>query len=292
MTAPALPTAPLVPHTPSKPETRGAATSVSQRDRRFTDTFYDTYKHARFPNGRPFTGQREFQSGSATESIAAGFLSSDLQCGEFYCDNPDMGQTPQERAATLASAWIAPWLPPGGKKYMQFNYRRKLITFDYAKGELDERQSLNTYYRAAAKLAGANGWGEIQFNVMPSYQVTSVMGEPTKFLPIWQAARAGDPWLMGAIDEPNEALAKILGLDVHYLGSAHAGFSDREVVSVQRAAPGEPLITPEKVMATPIEQLAALVAKLSDDVQALRAERAPVKKRSHHKSKVAATVGA
>lgn len=252
MTAPAI-------NTPSKPLNRGAATSGSQRDRRFPDTFFDTYKHPRFPKGRPFTGQREFQSGAETESINAGFLQSDLQCGEYFCENPEMGQTPEERAMTLASAWVAPWLPPGGKKYMQFNYRRKIITFDYVRGENDERNALQTYYLAAAKTAAANGWGEVRPNVIPTYQITAVMGLPPALLPVWQAARAGDPWLMGAVDEPNEKLAKILGYgEVQYLGGI--GFGDAEFVTVPERKAPEPLVKPEQILSVPMDQVAAMIA--------------------------------
>lgn len=252
-------TAPVIT-APSKPISKGAASTGSQRDRRFTDTFWDTYTHPRrFPKGRPFTGQREFQSGSETESINAGFLQSDLQCGEYVCDNPDMGQTPEERQFTLASAWVAPWLPPGGKKYMRFNYRRKTIAFDYIKGEMDERAALQTYFLAAAKLSGANGWGEIKSGVMPSFQVTSVMGEPSKYLPVWAAARAGDPWLMGAVDEPNERLAKILGFtEPQYFGGME--FGDAEAVMVQSAPAAEPIVSAERIIATPLPDVAKMVA--------------------------------
>lgn len=271
MTAPHLPLT-----TPSKPVNNGAASTGSQRDRRFTDTFFDNYKHSRFPKGRPFCGQREFQSGAETESIAAGFLQSDLQCGEYFCENPEMGQTPQERALTLASVWIAPWLPPGGKKYMQFNYRRKSIAFDYIRGENDERNAIKMYYLAAAKMAAANGWGEVKPNVVPSYQITAVMGMPSPFLPIWQAARAGDPWLMGAVDEPNEKLAKILGLgDVQYLGEV--GFGDAEFVAVPDRKASEPLLTPDKILAVPMDQVAAMIAaaleKHEADKKAAHAEK-------------------
>src|SRR5690348_15865432 len=121
-------TAPNAPMMPTKPQERGASTTISQRDRRWTDTFFDDYRHTRFPNGRPFTGEREYKSGVSEQSITAGFLQSDLQWGEYFCENPTMGQTPQERAATLASAWSEPRILPGGKQYMQFNYARKRIT--------------------------------------------------------------------------------------------------------------------------------------------------------------------
>lgn len=266
MTAPNL-------HTPSKPINKGAATTGSQRDRRFTDTFFDDYRHPRFPNGRPFCGQREFQSGSETESINAGFLQSDLQCGEYVCDNPEMGQTPEERQRTLASAWVAPWLPPGGKKYMTFNYRRKRITFDYIRGEKDEVNALDQYYLAAANLAAGNGWTEVKKGVIPTFQVTAKMGMPPALLPVWRAARAGDPWLMGAVDEPNERLATILGFGtVRYLGGTDYG--DAEYVVVPQAVVVTPVVTPAQILSVPIDEVAAMV-------DALVAKREAEKKAEH-----------
>lgn len=247
-------------HIPSKPVNKGASSVGSQRDRRFTDTFFDTHRHPiRFPKGRPFTGQREFTSGTDRESIDAGFISSDLQCGEWVCDNPDFGQTKEERAETLASVWHAPWLPVS--RYFKFNYRRKIITLDYARGMADEKAGLDRYFRAAAKMSGANGWGEIKYGVTPTYQITTLLGEPSPYLPIWQAAIAGDPWLLGFVDEPNEQLAKILGLDVHYLEGHRS--PDSEYVAVQRGQAAQPIVTPEKVLATPMEQLAQMIADAS-----------------------------
>jgi len=249
-------------HIPSKPITKGASGIGSQRDRRFTDTFHDRHKHpTRFPNGRPFTGEREFTSGTSEESISAGFLSSDLACGEYFCEDPREGQTLQERADSLASAWNAPWLPKS--KYFKFNYRQKLITLDYVRGEADEKASLDKYYRAAAKLAGANGWGEIKYGVTPGYQVTAILDEPTPFLPVWQAARAGDPWLLGFVDEPNERLASVLGLDISYIAGARS--ADSEYVAIQRPARDEPIVTPDKILETPMADIGQMIA---DAVQA------------------------
>jgi hypothetical protein len=246
---------------PSKPPTQGATKTGSQRDRRFTDTFFDNCKSARFPRGRPWTGEREY---AATPELGhqPGFITSDLQRGEFFCENQTVGQTREERQQTLASAWNAPWIPYA--KYFQFHYQRKLITFDLARNEGDEKQSLDKYYRAAAKLSGANGWGAVKFNEMPTYQVTSILGEPTIYLPIVQAARAGDPWLLGHIDEPNERLAKILGMDLLFTSEA----AQRGGLAMQ-ALPTEPqeskaVVTPDQVLSIPMDQLAATIMALMD----------------------------
>ncbi len=246
---------------PSKPANQGATKTGSQRDRRFIDTFFDKEKSAKFPVGRPWWGVREYAA-TPEEGHHPGFITTDLGRGEYFCENPTAGQTPQERQQSLASAWNAPWIPFA--KYFIFNYPRKLITFDLARNEGDERQSLDKYYRAAAKLSGANGWGAIEFDVMPSYQVTSIMGLPTIYLPIVRAARAGDPWLMGHIDEPNEQLAKILGMDVLFTSQA----AQRGGLAM-RALPTEPstsksLITPDQVLGIPMDQLAKVIADLMD----------------------------
>ena len=257
MTAPYNPQIAL----PSKPATQGATKTGSQRDRRFIDTFFDKEKSARFPRGRPWWGVREYAA-TPEQGHQPGFITTDLGRGEYVCDNPDAGQTPQERQQSLASAWNAPWIPYA--KYFVFQYQQKRITFDLARNEGDERQSLDKYYRAAAKLSGANGWGAIEFNVLPSYQVTSILGNPTIYLPIVQAARAGDPWLMGHIDEPNERLAKILGMDLLFTSDAaqRGGVATRALPADPAAPSG--VITPDQVLSIPMDQLAATIMALMD----------------------------
>lgn len=269
-------TAPNLPLTmPSKPQERGAATTISQRDRRFTDTFFDTYRHPRFPNGRPFTGQREFQSGSATESIAAGFLQSDLQCAEYFCENPALGQTPQERALTIASAWEAPWLPAA--KYWRYNYRHKRVTFALDQMIADERAGLNRYWEAAAKLAGENDdFGPDRPLGVP-FRIRTLLGMPTVYtgkITLAQAAQAGDPWLMGAVPEPNERLAKILGHTVQYLG-APLNHGDAEYVAAPAAAAAAPVVTPDQVLSVAPSDLAKMIADaIAAHEQAKKDERA------------------
>lgn len=252
------------PFIPSKPTERGASTTVSQRDRRFTDTFFDDYRHERFPNGRPFTGQREFQSGSETESINAGFLQSDLQCGEYFCESPlhvgGTGQTPQERVLTLQSVWSAPWLMPGGKKYMKFDYRRKRITWQYLSFIADENAGLARFWEAAAKMAGESDVIDPRRPDKVPFRIRTLLGSPRVYsgkIRLAQAAMAGDPWIMGAVETPNEELAKILGLDVQYLGGVE--FGDSEFVAAPAPSVSAPLLTPEAVLSVPIDQVAAMI---------------------------------
>lgn len=254
-------TAPNVPTTPTKPQERGAATTVSQRDRRWTDTFFDDYRHPRFPNGRPFTGEREFKSGVSEQSVSAGFLQSDLQCGEYFCENPAMGQTPEERAMTLASVWEAPFLLPGGKKYMNFHYARKRITWRYDAFIADERAGLARYWEAAAKMAGESDVIDPQRPDAVPFRIRALMGSPRVFtnkIRLAQACIAGDPWIMGAVDTPNEELAKLLGHHIQYLG-APTNFGDAEYVATPRPDTANPVITPEQVLSVPITQVQQMI---------------------------------
>lgn len=278
MTAPNV----QVPHVPTKPQDRGVATTTSQRDRRWTDTFFDDHKHpVKFPNGRPFTGEREFKSGVSEQSLTAGFLQSDLACGEFFCENPAMGQTPLERQQTLASAWEAPWLMPGGKKYMEFNYAKKRIRWRYEAFAADERAGLARFWEAAAKMAGENDVIDPDRPDAVPFRIRTILGSPRIWLGkirLAQACQSGDPWILGMVDTPNEELAKILGLNVRYLDDRHRG--DAGFVSGPPPVVAAPLVTPEQVLSVPATQVQELIQA------AIAAHEA--QKKAEHKAKMEA----
>lgn len=250
-------TAPIV--LPSKPREHGASQTGSQRDRRFTDTLWDTYKHpVKFPNGRPFTGEREFTSGTDRESITAGFITSDLSQGAYYCDNPQMGQTDEERRQTLLSVWECPWVPL--PKYFRFNYRTKRITYALDKMIADENEGLSKFWEAASTIAGDGEKCDEETNEVSS-RIKRLLGHPRKWLgkiKLAQAMKAGEPWLLGFTDTPNEELAKILGKKVNYIGG-HAPDSAYTVTTL--APEPKPVVTPEQVLATPPSELAKMIAE-------------------------------
>lgn len=272
---------------PSKPQERADGKMISQRDRRWTDTFFDDFIHPRFPNGRPFTGEREFKSGVSEQSITAGFLTADLQCGEYFCENLEQGQSPQERMQTLASAWTAPWFLPGGKKYMNFNYARKRITWRIEAFIADETAGLARYWDAAAKLAGEGEDIDPRRPKAVPFRIRRLLGTPevyTNKIRLARACQAGDPWIMGAVETPNEELAKLLGLEVQYLG-APIDFGDADYVAAPRRAEPEPLVKPEVVLSlTPAQvqqmiedALAADAAKRKEQGQRLKDAKAAKK---------------
>lgn len=284
-------TAPIALPMPSKPHERGASTTISQRDRRWTDTFFDDYRHAAFPNGRPFTGEREYKSGVSEQSVTAGFLSSDLMCGEYVCESLEQGQTEQERQLTLASAWDAPFLLPGGKKYMQFNYAKKRIQWRYDAFIADERTALGRYWDAAAKAAGESDIIDPSRPDAVPFRIRTLLGSPRQYtnkIRLAQACQAGDPWVMGAVKTPNEELAKLLGFGtVQYLGGAILG--DAAYVSVPTGAAPTPAATPEQVLAVPMEQVQQMIADALAAHDAKKKAEHAAKSRAGKQAKTGAT---
>lgn len=242
-------------NTPSKPMTEGAATGRNQKDRRYTDTFWDNHRSARFPNGRPWCGEREIAAN--TELMHEdGFVQADLMQGEYVED--DFNKC--DRIATLRATWTSPWRPLA--KYFRFNYPKKRITFDYVKMRAEEERSLEEYYEAAAIL-GANLNVGVEYGVMPSFQIRAKIGNPTKYLKIAEAAIAGDPWLLGHIDEPNPELAAILGFNQR--GMRVTSYTPPEPVAI---------VTPAQVVAASPPELMELLRNLTATVAQLSAESA------------------
>lgn len=231
---------------PSKPQVVGVSTGRNQHERRYMDTFWDIHKSARFPRGRPWCGPREI---AANHELMHddGFVIGDLMQGE-YVEHED-GSI--DRLATLSATWTAPWRPYA--KYFRFNYKRKLISFEYAKMRADEQRSLDEYYQAAAIL-GAQLNVRVDYGVMPSFQITAKLGNPTKGLKIAEAAMAGDPWLLGHLDEPNPELADLLGFNAR--GMKITSYIPEPVA----------VITPQQVLQTPTPELMALLERLTDTV--------------------------
>lgn len=241
---------------PSKPQSSGAASGRNQKDRRYMDTFWDIHRSARFPKGRPWCGPREIAANRDLVPVPHdGFCIPDLMQGEYILDENDA----PDRAATLNATWSAPWRPLA--KYFRFNYGRKLISFEYLKMRADELASLDEYYHAAAILGAELNVG-VEYGVTPKFQITAKLGYPTKFLKIAEAAIAGDPWLLGHIDEPNPDLATLLG------------FNQRGMRMTSYIPEPAPIITPAQVIATPPNELMALLEKLTAQVAMLSEESA------------------
>jgi hypothetical protein len=72
-----------------------------------------------------------------------------------------------------------------------------------------------------------------------------------------QAARAGDPWLLGFVGEPNVELAKILKIKVNYIGGRSG---DAQYTAHDLPEAPEPLLTPEQVLSVPVADVQKMIA--------------------------------
>jgi hypothetical protein len=159
-----------------------------------------------FAAGRPWCGPREIAANRESVPVPPdGFVLGDLMMGEHVKYDDDSC----DRVSTLNNSWTAPWRPMA--KYFRFNYNRKMIVIDYAKMLIDEQEGVNRYFKAASKL-GIQLNIRVERDVIPHPQIVAELGEPSRMGKIAQAAQAGDPWLLGFIDEPNPELADILGI--------------------------------------------------------------------------------
>lgn len=251
---------------PQKPTLQNTNPNT-QAAHRFVDTYLDIHKSARFPGGRPFWGYREYAANPEL-GHQPGFVSADLMPGNH--EEP------------LTSGWIAPWLPEA--RYFRFNDNRKQISFAYEVMERDELSALERYWEAAAVVSGERGWEEVDPAKPLSFQVRTIIGRAPRMLRIAQAARAGDPWLLGHIDEPNDELAAILNYRVVRFGGRHeSGFAIGTPVVGRVPEPAPPL-TPEQVLSANPAALASLIA---DIVNATMDAREQVKRERTQKARSA-----
>lgn len=211
---------------PTKPTT--ALISVgSQAANRYVDTFFDQHKSARFPDGRPWWGFREF---AANKGEPDGFVSADLMPGEH---------------GNVDSVWTAPFYPEA--RFFEFNYLRHRITIRYDKMLAHDRHYYEAYYEAADLISHEKGWPETPYGSTPRHAIVSVIGRPPRSPKIAQAAMAGDRWLLGATDEVNEELAVMMGLS-------------RRGLKLERGDE-EPVTKPADIVTMTKEELAAFVAE-------------------------------
>lgn len=240
-----MPTKPIAP----------ISTVGSQKDKRYFDTFTDQHRHSpRFPEGRPWTGSREF---AANQGAVDGFVSAELQPGLYVASLQDGNgrpvQSEEDREESLASAWSAPWWPE--PRYFEFNYARRKIQIRYDKMMADDQRGMREYYQAASRIASQNGWTEVEYGAPVRGSIVMIIGDAPRSPKIAQAAMAGDPWLLGFDEEPNPDLAKILGLTITSTSDFGGG-----------------LYAPRSSMAAKVEPAAVLAAPSPDALAQLIAQ--------------------
>lgn len=233
---------------PIKPTTQVSSVG-SQRDRRYTDTFRDQHRSPRFPEGRPWWGEREF---AANKPDPDGFCST---------------LTPGDHEDPLGSAWDAPWMPPQqstvqGGSYFDLNYRKRTIVIRYDIIVRDDTDAFRKYYDAAAVIAYEKGWQPPEFGTLPRQAIRAVIGQPPRSPKVAQAAQAGDPWLLGHAKEVNEELAALLGLT-------------KRGIAIAFASQEAPVATPEQVLAADpglLKQMMAQMEAMQTELKELRAK--------------------
>ena len=194
---------------PTKPQSGSASTLTSQRDMRTLETVFDQHKNSRFPNGRPFWGYAEIQTDR--RALPA-----------FVCE-----LMPGDHQDPMGSGHNPPWLPTqmresNGRRYLELNMRERKLKWNYALIIADDKLARLNYYRAAAKIANANGWKAPGMNEPVSFQIQSILLDPPRDPRVAEAALAQDPWILGFTEEVNPTLQALLatGLDWTVAGNA------------------------------------------------------------------------
>lgn len=182
---------------PTKPNSPAVSTLTSQRDMRTAECVMDQHKNTRFPTGRPWWGWAEIQTDR--RSLPG-----------FVCE-----LMPGDPAEPMTSGWTAPWYPiqmreQSGRRYLELNMKRATLTWNYTLMIADAKLATLNYYRAAAKIANANGWNAPGLNEPVSFQIESILLDPPQSHRIPEAAMAGDPWILGFTEQENPALAELL----------------------------------------------------------------------------------
>lgn len=158
----------------------------SQAKQRSLAIFYDQHKDgSRFPNGRPWWCHVERPADGAAMPMPVGELQP--------------------------HGWFAPWYPD--QKYIIMGLNRlsdNHFRIDYQRMITDYTAAMREYYSKAVREAISLNLPAPEYNGVIGYRLAQIVGEPPKSPKIPEAALAGDRWLLGFHDEPNEALERLL----------------------------------------------------------------------------------
>jgi hypothetical protein len=170
----------------------------NQNRQRNIAVFFDQHRSAEFPDGRPWW--------CYTERSADG-SSAPMPVGEMQPVNAEITLGD----GTKIPGWEAPWVPE--PKYMAHSVQRlsgNRFRIDYQRQIADYRAAQEDYYRRAVQEAAAFNLPMPELGEAPSYKLRMIVGNPPKSPKIPEAALAGDRWLLGFSDEPNEQLRRLL----------------------------------------------------------------------------------
>lgn len=225
-----------------------------QANRRMLVTYRDHHRFAKFPEGRCWWGYVEIPADPMLPPGAVGSLA------------PGHHEFPfGTREDPTWERWEAPWYPQ--EKYFDFDHRRSLVRIRYDKMIADYTQRNREYYAAANKIASGNGWEAPRMggDLHPRY--IDLLGQQPQSIKIPQAAQAGDPWLLGFSQEPNEQLAKLLRETTY---GDWDGMAYEEALQIANGV-ATPLSSPAEVLSMNPDQLNALIAQAVADALARQA---------------------
>lgn len=157
----------------------------SQDKQRGLGLFFDQHRSERFPDGRPWWCYTERPANGAAVPMPTG----DLQ----------------------PHGWHAPWTPEA--KYMVMSMgtlASNRFRIAYERMITDYRQSWDEYYQRAAEEAAATNLPIPEYGEALTWKLKAIVGRPPKSPKIPEAALAGDRWLLGFTDEPNEQLERLI----------------------------------------------------------------------------------
>lgn len=245
----------MIDHVPSKtpffrpgPEPSKAPANyeggADQANRRMLVTYRDHHKDRKFQDGRPWWGYVELPADPKHPMGAVGAM----QPGNHEFPFGTREDPTHER-------WEAPWYPQ--EKFFDFDHRRGTIRLRYDKMIAEYTSENRVYYAAANKIAAGNGWEPPKMGGALHPRFIDILGQQPQSVKIPQAAQAGDRWLLGFTDEPNEELAKILKETTY---GDWAGMTYEDALAVAGGTKSAPLSNPEEVLSLNAAQLNDLIA--------------------------------
>lgn len=170
----------------------------NQNKTRSVALFYDQHRSKDYPDGRPWWGYTETPADPTAQRGVVGEMQpvvADMNLGE----------------GVIVKGWDAPWIPEAKYVHMAVGILSgNRFKLDYGRMMTDYAQANDRYYRLAASTAGAKNWPAPKLYGQVEFQLRAIVGDPPKSPKVPEAALAGDPWILGFEDRPNERLKKIL----------------------------------------------------------------------------------
>lgn len=157
----------------------------SQNRQRGLGLFYDQHRCEQFPDGRPWW---------------------------CWTERPaDGAHMPRSIGDMIPHGWNAPWVPDSHyliTAYETLETNRFTIRYDMIITEY--RTAMEDFYQRAAQEAASFNLPIPDYGEALGWKLRQIVGKPPRSPKIPEAARAGDRWILGLRNEPNEYLLRLL----------------------------------------------------------------------------------